>query len=363
VIVSAAYGYEGGWILQVHSPDVTGTTATTSETWYTTEVFEQGESCYPYDYYIAPVGTYFWTQSTTGVYDIYVGFHNESVRQEDGWSDSFVALYGGNWVHDQSETPYAPCGPFNTSTYIDSYGSSSAGVVLQNMTLTAGHAYTLAFSGIDSTYVGYYGIYILPTQLGSISAPYTWGAPDQATGPSDCVAAIDTFYMFAYKTIVFQATGPYLLFEVAQSNAFITDTSITAWQYLYTGNNTANPPSSCANFITSDGDGPLELHLTTGLWYTAIISSEASQESGLYVSFLWNALQIGESLTITGGGAQTTTPLTTETNSGSFFTTHASSGGISTATTTTGHASAANSVSVSVLLVAVAMWVAVQAKQ
>jgi len=73
-----------------------------------------------------------------------------------------------------------------------------------------------------------------------------WLAPSGAKGDEDCADFVICNQYHAYQIVNFQATTNFVLFNSLSSNDFTLVPKLEArWDYLYAGDNTANPPQTC----------------------------------------------------------------------------------------------------------------------
>jgi hypothetical protein len=312
-----------------------------------------------------PATTFSWQQPITGRYDISIYFSNTTFSGTGFGANA--ALYNTSNVGFLTNgTANDPC---SFPSLVISAAYSEFAVFLQNITLIAGHNYTVAFAGDSTDAFGYWGASIDPSVIGSNTNSPAWTQPDRGSGA--CTASSYTAAHFF--TITF----------VAQHETYIFDTQETTWgtsldtySFLYVGLNNGSIPAACPAapvaliFQGDTGDStPLAFQgLTVNQAYTVVVSSYFATDVGDFSYFLFTGTQIGNlpppptsgatgASTATNGASTATNGASTATNGASTATNGASTatngGATANAVTTGGSGAAELMVSVMTLIASV----------
>lgn len=216
-----------------------------------------------------------------------------------------IFLYNGTFPSDSPSTPPDACTDgelLYASGYLVQYYTA-----LPVITLEAGKTYTVvAAPGSSTKSWAFLGVVIVPTIWGNTTVQgQNYIAPDIPSGANITTCVNDGTYLFRNPLLTFVVSPKYYqaFVFVAQNTGYIFDTGdLNTAQFdtasvLYSGDNSAVPPSMCNGFIIASdtGDGaPIALFLTPGQTYTLIVTAfqPGVDQSGAFPMYMLTGLPL-----------------------------------------------------------------------
>jgi len=334
VVISGTNQESGLWSAYVYEADFNSFTNTSSN-WYLLDLDDRQEStCEILSSTSSDTSQYqahtFTSSMPTGVYDMVIGFVNETYRASsvgNDW-DSYAVVFSGSWPPSSSSGTLSPCTTGSSFTYLSGSEEDYYGVMLVNITLTKSSTYTLVVSG-GNQQTGMFGIFFLPTlyrDLASISSP-TWYPPDIGSSSySNCVT--QTSYQHPYIVNSFTPSVNSVFLSRSSNTFFSSSGAESALRsFLYRSNFTTTAPTTCNDFISSGGgdgdflDAALAVEVSGGKTYTVLGSLDGSSGTKVNGQYLWFAYLGPESSSTTSSSSSSTTVSTTSTPVSSSSTT------------------------------------------
>jgi hypothetical protein len=293
VVITGDDGESGLFAVNIFPPSVTGA-FTLSPVWYPPYQDDDGY-CYTESDDYAPYGFYSWAQTTTGYFDIVFSYTNNSVDD----FEYYAALYQGN-IFNWTALAENPCNTTAFGGEIWDLGYSySNGLIIPYVNLTTGFNYTVVFSGDDYDDLGYWGIQIIPTRIRFFTSVPTFNQPDryESVPGGACVVSTD-YTSAAWGATLFTAQyGVYLVDTAEPPSPF---TYLDTYSFLYLGNNTGSPPSTCGYPLIIFGDTgdvtPVYADTYSGYNYTVIVSTYAggtASPGNAYTLYTFTGIPVG----------------------------------------------------------------------
>lgn len=259
VVTSSAADSVGLLAIHVDPAHINGVTDALSPVWHPA-YYTGGSPCESSG--TTPFGTYTWTQNGTGEYDLVAGWYNNTLAD---FSYTYLALYSGS--QSAAAISANPC-----SAIIGDYNEGN-GVTLWKQTLTNSQQYTVALSAHDPDEIGYWGLWIRPTIVVSLSNTSTWNQPERSV-PCSASSTYTAASWFAKDvTAIGQVTiADTQILPFSQGFSYV-DT----YSWLFEGNQTTVPPPTCGGSIVTHGDTggvtPICGLTTPDEEYTVIVST------------------------------------------------------------------------------------------
>jgi len=325
VVISGTNQEFGLWSAYVYKADFNSSTNTGSNWHLLDNGIGQENTCGAFTGTSSDTSQYqahtFTSSMPTGVYDMVIGFVNETYRASsvgNDW-DSYAVVFSGSWPPSSSSGTLSPCTTGSSFTYLSGSEEDYYGVMLVNITLTKSSTYTLVVSG-GNQQTGMFGIFFLPTlyrDLASISSP-TWYPPDIGSSYSNCVT--QTSYQHPYIVNSFTPSVNSVFLSRSSNTFFSSSGAESALRsFLYRSNFTTTAPTTCNDFISSGGgygdllDAALAVEVSGGKTYTVLGSLDGSSGTKVNGQYLWFAYLGPESSSTTSSSSSSTTVSTTST--------------------------------------------------
>jgi hypothetical protein len=315
---------EGGiFAVNIWQSDKSGSSMTSTTMW-NPPTNSRGSACTADVAVTVPTIVHNFTPSFTGQYDVYIFADNGTFVSSSGSSsfDIAAAIYPGT-VFFNTANGNTTCGA-NGGAILAYYESSTNAMILQNVTLVAGQAYTVVASGHELLQTAYLGISV------RASIVFTTGTGRTATVPDKSTSGTCTPYATPLPVFAFTFTAEYPTYILDTQEAF--GTTYDTWSFLYRGTWDAavDPPTCPIVFQGDTGDvTPLAVEgLTIGQNYTIFVTpfNQGATNTGPFALYFFSGSQLGGNFTTggnTGGNGVDTNAIDTNMPTGNGVDTNA----------------------------------------